>query len=614
MRLEVSLRSRAIASVVLVGCLSMVAAATSRAETGVNAATALCETISAAATSGPARIDVEDRASVASFYIARDCRPFWLDEAGLTRAGDRLASALAEAGAWGLDASQFALPALAPAAGAQWTGREAAAVDLALTGAALRYARHARGGRITDPTAQLSTYLDRRPELPVGADVLTELTSSATPDEVLTSYHPMHEQFVRLKALLERVRRDEQVQAETRIARRGAMLKPGVRNADVRALKARFAINSAAGEEDLYTSELEAAVKAFQRTSGLRGDGLVGNATRRALAEGEASFDAASIVANMEMWRWMPQDLGGKHIFVNIPAFTLTLVDGGDTLVSERVIVGEKETQTPIFSMAMQTVVLRPEWYLPDSIKLTKILSGRSLESQGYVIEKRGKRVDSSRIDWAKANLSAYKIYQPSGGDNALGDVKFLFPNKHSVYMHDTPSKSLFNAPVRLFSHGCVRVRNPLTLAKVVLDGDKGEGALDVARLVRKGPHQNAVALTNEIPVHIGYFTIWIDADGQVAPMPDYYGHEKRVEQALAGQWAKIDKGKDHLAAVDTSRLKEVRQLPKVTTFATIEGESGLKIVSPMGVTNVFAGGYSGRRRERNTVGDMISRSLGGGF
>jgi murein L,D-transpeptidase YcbB/YkuD len=251
----------------------------------------------------------------------------------------------------------------------------------------------------------------------------------------------------------------------------------------------------------------------------------------------------------------------------------------------------------------MKTIVLRPEWNLPDSIKLTALLSGRSIERQGYVVMRNGHTVDSTRVNWGRANLSEYTFYQPAGDDNALGLVKFLFPNKHSVYLHDTPSRYLFDERVRLYSHGCVRVRNPQQLAQKIFDIDRGAAAPDVKSLVRKGPKDNDVALDTPLPVHVGYFTVWVGDNGKAEYFRDFYGHQQRITLALAGQWNRIDVGKDHLAAVDTSALQQVR----IRSDVRKRSASKRKYDPPMGLTH-----DDGRRRySGDSVGDIILRSLG---
>ena len=260
----------------------------------------------------------------------------------------------------------------------------------------------------------------------------------------------------------------------------------------------------------------------------------------------------------MEQWRWMPDDLGSSYLLINIPAFSIDFVRNGASVLNERIIAGKPDKPTPVFSKNMTSVVLRPSWFLPDSIKLEKLMSakrrGRSLEDEGIVVKKGKKVIDSTDVDWEYADLRQYSIYQPSGDGNALGDVKFLFPNKHSVYLHDTPTKSLFEASERLYSHGCVRLRNPLTLAQRILDADKGAGAFKVSELVRNGPGSNEIFLSKPLPVHIGYFTVWVDSKGEAAFLGDPYGHDERIALALDHKWDEIAKQVEPVFAVSAGR------------------------------------------------------------
>jgi murein L,D-transpeptidase YcbB/YkuD len=412
---------------------------------------------------------------------------------------------------------------------------------------------------------------------------------------------------LRLKGLLAELRgKWNTLPPDQQIARRGTMLQPGMKDAEVAILKRRFGVTSAPGDETLFDPALAEAVKTFQDSASLPADGFVGPMTRDALAGESPEKNAvriAAVIANMEEWRWMPRSLGDTYILVNVPAFSIRLMQDGKTLFDDRVVVGTAKTQTPIFSKNMKTIVLRPEWNLPDSIKLTALLSGRSIERQGYVVMRNGHTVDSTRVNWGRANLSEYTFYQPAGDDNALGLVKFLFPNKHSVYLHDTPSRYLFDERVRLYSHGCVRVRNPQQLAQKIFDIDRGAAAPDVKSLVRKGPKDNDVALDTPLPVHVGYFTVWVGDNGKAEYFRDFYGHQQRITLALAGQWNRIDVGKDHLAAVDTSALQQVR----IRSDVRKRSASKRKYDPPMGLTH-----DDGRRRySGDSVGDIILRTLG---
>ncbi|MEQ1651992.1 MAG: L,D-transpeptidase family protein [Hyphomicrobium sp.] len=559
--------------------------------------------------------------ALAAFYATRNFSPLWVDARGPTRNAERLMDALMSAADWGLDAQAFALTAnMAPRTNGIWTADQVAAAELELASLALRYANHARGGRIAEPEQMLSTYLDRRPQLPDATSVLVAITTTDRPDEALRAFHPQHGQFKKLQAAYANLRSAGRVDPAALVPRTGDLLLPGTRHDDVIALRKRLSIAATSGNDDLYDSGVVTAVKLFQERAGLNDDGYVGPATRKALSAGNETRLAA-MRANLEQWRWMPAELGETHLLVNIPKFTIAVMENGEQVVEERVITGKSDTQTPVFSKSLSTIVLRPSWKLPDSIKLEKLLSaqrrGTSIESQGYVIKKGKRTIDSSSVDWGKAQLSHYEIFQPSGDGNALGDVKFLFPNKHSVYLHDTPMKALFNASDRLFSHGCIRLRNPLAMAQMLLDADKGESAVDVKYLVRRGRGSNEIQLDRPIPIHVGYFTTWAEDDGTISTYADVYGHEERIRLALDNKWKEIDKGDDHLAAVDTWELKSIRivQRPaskRVVGFRRYDAPMGLtKAKASPSFFKVF-GKSSGSSSDRNSVGEMMRNALTG--
>lgn len=505
---------------------------------------------------GMTAIEQQEATALKAFYESRSDAPLWIADGALN---DRAVLAIAEiekAGDWGLDADAFALPQVA----GTLTDEAAAEAELALSRAALLYARHARGGRIEDPAKQLSSYLDRKPQLLDPKVVLDKLTAAIPPDATLRGFHPQHPQFEKLRQRYLALLKSAGEAAEIVQLPKGPALSPGQKHAQVALLRQRLDVPAPAGTADapvdpeLYDDTLAEAVRAFQTDKGLTPDGIVGAGTRAALND----IDVPSperVAANMEMWRWIPDDLGATHIWVNLPEFTFQFVRDGRVVHEERVITGLVDKQTPTFTADMDMVTAHPRWNVPDSIKVRELYpslarGGTYFEKQGLRMTKNGRPVDPYYVDWGSSDIRQFDVHQPPGPTNVLGLFKFTFHNKHIVYMHDTPTKHLFERPSRPFSHGCVRVRNPVRLAELVLEADKGWSPEEVRALVSGRAVENPIALETKIPVHIVYFTERVDDEGVVHTFKDVYGHEKRVQLALEGRFDAIAVGPDHLAPV----------------------------------------------------------------
>jgi murein L,D-transpeptidase YcbB/YkuD len=532
----------------------------------------------------------EDLAVLAAYYAEHGYAPLWVSAGGMTPKAAAAIAEIKKADDWGLEASAFALPE--PVSG---TAPDAlAAAEATLSAAVLKYARHARGGRIMDPASDLSSYLDRKPQLLDARDVMEKVAATAAPDAYLRGLHPQHPQFEKLRQQYLKLRDAAAVADVVRLPN-GPLLKPGISHPHVAILRKRLEVAppETPADASLYDEKLQAAVMAYQTEKGLAPDGLVGAGTRAALNDVEV-LGPEKLAANMEQWRWMPDDMGDLYVWANVPEFTLRVVKNGEVIHTERVIAGLVDKQTPVFSENLKTIITRPRWNVPNSIKVNELYpslarGGTNFERQGLRLTQNGRRIDPESVDWSSADIRRYDVYQPPGESNVLGEIKFAFPNKHLVYMHDTPTKRLFEQTSRPFSHGCMRVRNPRRLAEILLGEDKGWDAAKVDGVIENGPENNEIQVERVIPVHVTYFTAWVDEKGETQMARDVYGHEKRITQALAGQWTQIAKGPNHLAPVQLNRVED-------------------------GLFTWSWGGTGKRGKAPKTVGDYVLQVLGGGF
>ncbi len=314
---------------------------------------------------------------------------------------------------------------------------------------------------------------------------------------------------------------------------------------------------------------------------------------------GPLSPAAKRVRANMEMWRWMWPNMGDFYVLNNIPEYMQYVYKDGQVIRSEKIVAGLVDKQSSIFSRPLKYVVLRPAWRVPESIKVNELwpnlIRGGSMMRQ-YALQiqtKGGEPVDYRRIDWATTDIRSYEVVQPPGPKSVLGHVKFSFPSQHTIYMHDTPDKWMFRPAERALSHGCLRVWKPMQLAELILKEDKGWDAAKIAELDRSGPLNNEISITKEIPIHLVYFTAWVGDDGKLKTFRDVYGHEKRVTQALDGQWDKINKGRDHLAPVEP----DFNPSAVAARARNLEDDDGQ---------------YSSQKSA--TVGDMIGNAFGFGY
>jgi L,D-transpeptidase YcbB len=502
--------------------------------------------------------DQADREALARFYDARLGEPLWTNKSGFNDAAQSVMSELKNADNWGLSASDYGIPVIPHVGTGDVNEDDLADGEIKLSLTAMRYAYEARGGRIDEPTTQLSSYLDRKPQLIERPKFLDALAAAPDKGKYLESLHPKHPQFERLRQKLIALRKQGGAEEFEKIPD-GPKITPGKVHWQVDLVRRRLKVampsaksDGAPMEEGYYDDELAKAVEQYKAKYNIEPvNTTITSALRKALNTDER-VDERALLANMEQWRWMPADLGSTYITVNIPEFMVRVVKNGAVIHAERIVTGKFETQTPIFSDMMRTVVFQPSWNVPESIKVLELLpklraGDNPLAGRGLAIKRNGHDVDVWDVDWEKQDIRNFHIYQPPGDENVLGIVKFLFPNKHSVYLHDTPAKNLFNEKVRTFSHGCMRVRNPIQLAEVIMAEDKGWDKSKIQELITTGPEDNDIALQKPLPVHVTYFTAWVEDDGEIKTYADIYGHEQRVKLGLEGRWGEIVKNRDHL-------------------------------------------------------------------
>ncbi len=455
------------------------------------------------------RLAERERSEILAAYQAFENRPFWIDGKGWSAAATLLVAQLSRAGEDGLRPTDYPLPVFE----ASDKGSLAEA-DVRLSALAVLYARDARGARI-DPR-RLSKLLTPTLYLPSATEVLSEIAAVPDPGKVLAAYNPPHEGYRRLKAKLAELRHHQDDTPMVRIPA-GPPLKLGMRDERVHLIRARLGLGPS--DEAVFDRSTATAVAEFQKQAGLRANGILSAQTIAALGTPATNRAQQDIVAQMERWRWLPADLGQTHIMVNVPEFQMRVIRDGKVVHHARTIVGKPESATPIFSHRMDHVVVNPSWFVPPSILKKEFLPGLAADpdyaaKRGYVVTRRGNNIS---------------VRQPPGERNALGWIKFMFPNDHAVYLHDTPNRRLFATDRRAYSHGCVRVDNPFLLADQVLGPEWTTERLK--RLIGSG--ERTIRLPQPLQIHLVYNTHVVQPDGKLVTFDDIYGFHRMVRQAL---------------------------------------------------------------------------------
>nr|WP_316654454.1 L,D-transpeptidase family protein [uncultured Gellertiella sp.] len=453
---------------------------------------------------------------------------------------------LGEADSVGLDPADYSVavpPLNFDAQDVAGRNRDLMQFELALAAKALTYAQDAIRGRV-DPN-RISGYHDFKRK-DVDLDTILKLVSfSPDAGAYLASRNPSNAEFAALRAELQKLKFADIEEGEPVVINLQAALKPGqsspevahvvaaIRKAGSEKLKAAHApVLAAYANTPEYSPELVSLVEDYQKEVGLKPDGVIGKATALKMMGMSNDSKVDKLIVAMEQLRWMPGELGPRYVFVNQPAFMAYYHNDNREQLSMRVVVGGPHTQTYFFNDQIETVELHPYWGVPASIIVNEMLpklrqDPSYLDRLGYEVTYAGNKVSSTEINWG--NTDKVGVRQPPGSDNALGELKILFPNSHSIYMHDTPSKSFFKRDMRALSHGCIRLAEPRTMAAAVL----GTTVDDIAKQLSVSGNK-AIPVPGKVPVYVSYFTAWPDKNGVVQYFDDVYGRDDYTRKAFA--------------------------------------------------------------------------------
>ena len=475
--------------------------------------------------------------AVAAFYAAREHRPAWVTERGLLPSARELVAVLDRATADGLVPGDYGVPALLTALERTNSAADRAELETRLTGVFLAFASDLGVGRV-DP-AEIDSMWTAAPGRAVDVAALAQALDAGSVAEVLHALRPDHDQYALLRLVLEWYR--------TIAARGGWSGVPTVRGVpDERALRTRLAASGDLGGGG-FDSTLAGAVRRFQRRHGLAADGVVGPATLGALNV-PVHDRIRQIELNLERWRWLPRDLGARHLAINIPASTLEVVEQGRTVLAMPVVVGRPDWQTPILSATVRQIVFGPAWNVPRTIAVQELVplaraDPGALARQHIRVffdsgeSRRDIEVSPDSVDWGAVTEStfAYRLVQDPGPGNPLGAVKLSFPNRFGVAAHDTPDHSLFGQPVRFASHGCVRLARATDLVNYLLR-DVTPWTPDSVAAAMARPLERWISLPVPVPIHLVYGTAWVDDEGVLQFRPDVYGWDEMLARALAAR------------------------------------------------------------------------------
>ncbi len=458
-----------------------------------------------------------DIKGVQAFYAARGCSPVWLKDGQWTEAAKAITAHIKNADKEGLDAEDYPLPELA--ASADFTAAAKAEADFSAT--VVKFTRHLASGRIAPSRAV--NEVDYGDHTPDAADVLKTLPDARDIDAAIESYNPPHAAFRALKAKLAELRTAPAEPEKKRIPG-GTPIHYGMQDSRVPAIRERL---NARGNPNNFTYDklLFEAVLAVQARNRVRPTGTIDSETIAAINGPKPANALDTVLANMERWRWMPRELGAMYVMVNIPDYTLKVVRDDAIVWKTKIVAGKPTTPTPLVSAPMREIIINPSWYVPQSIIQNELLPAYASDPQ--IFQRMG-------LEVRRGSDGLINVVQPPGAANALGRIKFAFPNKFQVYLHDTPEKRLFNSDKRAFSHGCMRVQDPTKFGEVMLSLTMNGPTPDSRQIsAMVGADEKTFNLVKQPMVHLTYQTGFVDENGALKLDQDVYGLDARIHQIL---------------------------------------------------------------------------------
>jgi murein L,D-transpeptidase YcbB/YkuD len=513
------------------------------------------------------------------FYLHRKIKPVWVTKNWLNSKAEVFIKTIVEADREGLDSAIYhrddiltlltdvelnsVLDAFEP--------EKLAELELLLTDAFFSFGFHLSEGMV-EPNSNNFDWHIKKPKRNLLKILKTSLFKERL-EELVDILQPHHSGYLKLKSALLKYEKIKKSGGWYEVPV-GSKIRKGDTGERIVALRSRLIISgdladSKNGNEEYFDEALEDGIKNFQARNGLKIDGVVGSNTLSVLNI-SVEDRIEQIKLNMERWRWLPQDLGKRYILVNTANFELDIIENGQTVTSTRAIVGKKKRPTPALSRKITYMELNPYWNIPHKIATNDILPCIK-KDPNYLTDKSirifenwndgAKKINPESIDWdtvTKGNFS-YKLRQDPANSNALGRIKFIFPNEFSIYLHDTPARELFNKTKRTFSSGCIRIEKPMELAAYLLT-DNSKWTYEKLTAAVNSRKTRAILLSDPINIHILYWTAWVDKDGIVNFRDDIYGRDRRLNIAIN---EKIDSPEVIYGKKSEKKILSFRPLPE---------------------------------------------------